>query len=234
MSDSIEDQQHIMVVEDDASLARWMADYLEMHDFTVTVANQGDIAVDMIKSDVPNAVVLDLNLPVLDGLEVCRQVRDFYDKPIIMLTARDTDSDEITGLDTGADDYLTKPIKPSILLARIRALLRRSEKAIGDSRIVIGGLSIDSDSRTVLLNDDVVALSTHEFDVLHLLATNAGTTLSREALIERIRGIEYDGFDRSVDICVSRLRRKLQDDAQVPRRIKTLRGVGYLLASDAW
>ena len=162
MSESIEDQQHIMVVEDDTSLARWMADYLEMHDFTVTVANQGDIAVDMIKSDMPNAVVLDLNLPVLDGLEVCRQVRDFYDKPIIMLTARDTDSDEITGLDTGADDYLTKPIKPSILLARIRALLRRSEKAVGDSRITIGGLSIDSDSRTVLLNDEVVALSTHE------------------------------------------------------------------------
>lgn len=234
MSDSIDNQQHIMVVEDDDSLARWMADYLEMHDFEVTVANQGDVAVEMIESDMPNAVVLDLNLPVLDGLEVCKKVREFYDKPIIMLTARDTDSDEITGLDSGADDYLTKPIKPSILLARIRALLRRSEKAHVDTRITIGGLTIDSDSRTVRLSDEVVALSTHEFDVLHLLAVNVGKTLSRDALIERIRGIEYDGFDRSVDICVSRLRRKLKDDAQVPRRIKTLRGVGYLLAADAW
>ncbi len=234
MVDSIESQTHVMVVEDDASLARWMADYLEVHGFSVTVANQGDIAIDMIKTDVPAAVILDLNLPVLDGLEVCRQVREFYDNPIIMLTARDTESDEITGLDSGADDYLAKPIKPSILLARLRALLRRSEKAANDSLVSIGGLHIDATSRTVRLFDDIIALSGHEFDVLHLLANNVGKTLSRDALIENIRGIEYDGFDRSVDICISRLRRKLKDDAQEPRRIKTLRGVGYLLTADAW
>lgn len=234
MSDLPETAHHIMVVEDDESLARWIADYLETHDFQVTVATRGDAALELIKSDTPDAVILDLNLPVIDGLEVCRQARLFFDNPIIMLTARDTDSDEVKGLDTGADDYLAKPVKPSILLARLRALLRRSHKSAGDTTISIGGLQIDTHSRTVMLFDDVVALSSHEYDVLQVLATNVGQSMSRESLVEHIRGIEYDGFDRSVDICISRLRRKLSDDPHVPRRIKTLRGVGYMLTSDAW
>lgn len=234
MFDLPEVTQHIMVVEDDESLARWIADYLETHNFLVTVATRGDAALELIRNDSPDAVILDLNLPVMDGLEVCRQARLFFDNPIIMLTARDTDTDEIEGLDTGADDYLAKPVKPSILLARLRALLRRSQKTTLEPTIFIGGLHIDTHSRTVVLFDNVIALSSHEYDVLHVLATNVGQAMSRESLVERIRGIEYDGFDRSVDICISRLRRKLQDDAQVPRRIKTLRGVGYMLTADAW
>jgi DNA-binding response OmpR family regulator len=226
--------QHIMVVEDDESLARWIADYLETHDFLVTVATRGDAALELIKNDSPDAVILDLNLPVMDGLEVCRQARLFFDNLIIMLTARDTYSDEVEGLDTGADDYLAKPVKPSILLARLRALLRRSQKTTVVPIIRIGGLCIDTRLRTVMLFNTVVALSTHEYDVLQVLATNGGKTMSRESLIERIRGIEYDGFDRSVDICISRLRRKFKDDAHVRRRIKTLRGVGYMLTADAW
>ncbi|MFT4726211.1 MAG: DNA-binding response OmpR family regulator [Granulosicoccus sp.] len=234
MSDLPVITQHIMVVEDDESLARWIADYLATHNFLVSVATRGDAALEMIRNDMPDAVILDLNLPVMDGLEVCRQARLFFDNPILMLTARDTDNDEVAGLDTGADDYLSKPVKPSILLARLRALLRRSQKSNLESIICIGGLRIDPHSRTVMLFDDVIALSSHEYDVLQLLASNVGKSMSRESLIERIRGIEYDGFDRSVDICISRLRRKLKDDAHVPRRIKTLRGVGYLLTADAW
>lgn len=234
MSDSHEITQHIMVVEDDESLARWIADYLETHNFLVSVATRGDAALEMIENDSPDAVILDLNLPVMDGLEVCRQARLFFDKPIIMLTARDTDTDEVEGLNTGADDYLSKPVKPSILVARLRALLRRSQKSTVASTIYIGGLSIDTHSRTVMLFDVVIALSSHEYDVLQVLAKNVGRAMSRESLIERIRGIEYDGFDRSVDICISRLRRKLKDDPDVPRRIKTLRGVGYMLTADAW
>jgi len=234
MSNSVDEQLHVMVVEDDESLARWIADYLETHDFLVTVATQGDAALELMESDLPDAVVLDLNLPVLDGLEVCKLAREFYDKPIIMLTARDSESDEVTGLNIGADDYLSKPVKPSVLLARLRALIRRSQNNFVESSITVGGLVIDSNSRTVTLLDKVVSLSTHEFDVLHLLASHVGHTLTREALIERIRGIEYDGFDRSVDICISRLRKKLEDDAQEPRRIKTIRGIGYLLTADAW
>lgn len=234
MTDTNEPAQHIMVVEDDESLARWIADYLDSHGYIVSVATSGDTALELIESDVPDAVILDLNLPVIDGLEVCRRAREFYYNPIIMLTARDADADEVKGLDTGADDYLGKPVKPGILLARLRALLRRSRHEAINSDILIGGLRIDSESRTVTLGDDVVTVSTLEFDVLHILAVNVGQCLSREALIAHVRGIEYDGFDRSVDICISRLRRKLGDDAQVPRRIKTLRGAGYLLAADAW
>lgn len=223
-----------MVVEDDDSLARWMADYLSSHGYLVSIATRGDHALEMIRQDTPDALVLDLNLPVLDGLEVCRQAREFYQNPILMVTARDDDTDEIMGLNTGADDYLGKPVKPSILLARLRALLRRSQSEETNAVIQIGALTIDSKSRTVRLLDETISLSTHEFDVLLLLAAQVGQPLSREQLISQIRGIEYDGFDRSVDICISRLRRKLDDNGQVPRRIKTLRGVGYLLAADAW
>ena len=229
-----ESVQHIMVVEDDDSLARWMADYLSSHGYLVSIATRGDHAIDMIRQDKPDALVLDLNLPVLDGLEVCRQAREFYQNPILMVTARDDEADEISGLNIGADDYLGKPVKPSILLARLRALLRRSNNESGNSQIDIGGLSIDSLSRSVRLHGEDISLSTHEFDVLLLLATQVGQPLSRDQLISQLRGIEYDGFDRSVDICISRLRRKLGDNGHVPKRIKTLRGVGYLLAADAW
>jgi len=226
--------QHVMIVEDDESLARWIADYLISHGYLVSVATQGDVVLQMLRHDSPDALILDLNLPVMDGLEVCRQARSFYANPVLMMTARDTDADEISGLDSGADDYLTKPVKPSILLARLRALLRRANHDASLTTIRIDTLAIDVESRTVSLAGTPVALSTLEFDVLHLLATHVGQSLSRDALISAIRGIEYDGFDRSVDICISRLRRKLGDDAHVPRRIKTLRGVGYLLAADAW
>ncbi|MEE9320993.1 MAG: response regulator transcription factor [Granulosicoccus sp.] len=234
MQESITQSQHIMVVEDDASLARWIADYLSSHGYLVSVASRGDDAIRLIESDLPDLVVLDLNLPVLDGLEVCRRARKFFNGPILMLTARDAEADEILGLNTGADDYLGKPVKPHILLARVRALLRRGQGDTTSKIITIGSLQLDPDSRTVTLTGKTVAVSTHEFDVLLLLANHVGKPLSREKLIGDIRGIEYDGFDRSVDVCISRLRRKLGDDAQVPRRIKTLRGTGYLLAADAW
>ncbi len=227
-------QQHIMIVEDDESLARWIADYLGSHGYLVSVANNGEAALELLRNDVPDAVILDLNLPGMDGLDVCRHAREFFQQPILMLTARDAESEEVKGLDTGADDYLGKPVKPSILLARLRALLRRSHPEELSADIHIGDLRIDPQSRTVELANELISLSTHEFDVLLLLAQHVGQSLSRDALITHIRGIEYDGFDRSVDICISRLRRKLGDDANVPRRIKTLRGVGYLLAADAW
>ena len=225
---------HILIVEDDKSLASWVADYLVSHNFEVTVADRGDHAIELIREDVPNAVILDLNLPEIDGIEVCRQVRHFYSNPIIMLTARDADDDEITGLQIGADDYLSKPVKPKVLLARLQALLRRTVVTGYSENITIGQLHIDVNSRSVILDGAVIDISTHEFDVLRLMASRAGETLTRQELISEIRGIDYDGFDRSVDICISRLRRKLGDSGAQPRRIKTLRGVGYLMAADAW
>lgn len=225
---------HILIVEDDKSLASWVADYLVSHNFEVTVADRGDHAIELIREDVPNAVILDLNLPEIDGIEVCRQVRHFFSNPIIMLTARDADEDEIAGLQIGADDYLSKPVKPKVLLARLQALLRRTVVTGYSENITIGQLHIDVSSRSVFLDGAVIDISTHEFDVLRLMASRAGETLTRQELISEIRGIDYDGFDRSVDICISRLRRKLGDSGAQPRRIKTLRGVGYLMAADAW
>lgn len=228
------DTAHVLIVEDDYSLAQWIADYLLSHDFSVTIASQGDEAVRLIQEDVPDAVILDLNLPIMNGLDVCRAVRSFYDKPIVMLTARDSESDEVLGFSTGADDYLTKPVRPAILLARMNALLRRHAGSVNETSVSVGTLHLNLRARSVQLADRQIELSTHEFNVLWLLATNAGEPLDRKTLISEIRGIEYDGFDRSVDICISRLRKKLDDEAETPQRIKTLRGVGYLLAREAW
>lgn len=234
MTTNNENQLHIMVVEDDASLSAWIADYLTTHDYMVTVASRGDEALELIKADDPDLVLLDVMLPGLDGLNVCRMAREFYKKPILMLTALGSESDEVLGLDTGADDYLSKPVRPKVLLARINALLRRDAPDSEQSSIGIGGLFIDPVSRTLTLNEEPVAVSSHEFDLLTLLARSAGTPVSRDTLVTEMRGIEYNGLDRSIDISISRLRKKLGDDASAPARIKTVRGKGYLLAPDAW
>jgi len=234
MTTELDQPMHIMVVEDDESLAAWIADYLNSHEYQVSVATRGDDALELIQTDEPDLVVLDVMLPGLSGLEVCERARKFYSKPILMLTAQSEEDDEIRGLETGADDFLPKPVKPKVLLARIKALLRREQSDDPAHVIRIGGLYIDPTSRTLTLNEQDINLSSHEFDLLTLLASQAGTPLSREKLISQMRGIEYDGLDRSIDISISRLRKKLGDIASAPERIKTIRGKGYLLAPDAW
>lgn len=228
------EQHHVMLVEDDASLASWIADYLTSHGYLVTVASRGDQGLELIRTDSPDIVVLDLMLPGLDGIQVCKQAREFYTNPILMLTALGAESDEVQGLETGADDYLTKPVRPKVLLARIKALLRRDGSAMNAPIILIGALSIDKMSRTLTLSGEDVKLSSHEFDLLALLASQAGAPVSRDELVTEMRGIAYDGLDRSIDISISRLRKKLGDDASRPARIKTVRGKGYMLAPDAW
>jgi len=225
---------HIMVVEDDESLAAWIADFLISKNYQVSVATRGDDALELIKADEPDLLVLDVMLPGLTGLQVCEQAREFYKQPILMLTAQSEEEDEIRGLETGADDFLPKPVKPKVLLARIKALLRREQSDDQNSIIRIGGLYIDPTSRTLTLDNSDVPLSSHEFDLLTILASHAGTPVSRENLVSQMRGIEYDGLDRSIDISISRLRKKLGDVASAPERIKTIRGKGYLLAPDAW
>ncbi len=233
-----EPQPHVMLVEDDLSLAKWICDYLSAQGYLVTLATRGDEAVHLIKSDNPDLVILDITLPVMNGFDICKEVRNYYDRPILMMTARNEESDEILGLELGADDYVTKPVRPKALLARVNALLRRKNKDYQDeqSKTVVrfGHFTIDSNSRTTTLNDVPVAISSNEFDVLWILANKAGETVSREALVKELRGIEYDGFDRSTDILISRLRKKLNDNSSTPYRIKTIWGKGYLFATDAW
>lgn len=231
--------RHIMLVEDDMSLAEWFSDYLTEHGYMVTLVNRGDVAIELIREDQPDLVVLDIMLPVKDGFDVCREVRGFYHGPILMMTARDQEMDEVLGLELGADDYVTKPIKPRAMLSRVKALLRRvnnQEKSTPESEncIQFGQFHLDANSRTTLLNGYKVPISSNEFDVLWYLAQSAGQVVNRNELVKAIRGIDYDGFDRSMDIIVSRLRKKLGDDANNPFRIKTIWGQGYLFVTDAW
>lgn len=230
--------KHIMLVEDDMSLAEWFSDYLNEQGYLVTLATRGDVAIELIAADQPDLVILDIMLPVKDGFEVCQAIRQSYQGPILMMTARDHETDEVLGLELGADDYVVKPVKPRVLLSRIKALLRRYTASevedIEPNKITMGQLTIDANSRTTTLAGEKVAISSNEFDVLWQLAQSADSLVSRQDLVSQRRGIDYDGFDRSIDILVSRIRKKLGDDASNPYRIKTVWGKGYLFVKDAW
>jgi len=235
------DLPHILLVEDDASLAQWVSDYLSPRGYKVSICERGDSAVEQVRQRQPDLLLLDGMLPGLDGLEVCKAVRPFFNGPILMLTARDEEIDEVLGLEVGADDYLTKPVKPRVLMARIKVALRRQQPAIdgtesesNSSKISISGLEIVKSARNVSLHGESINISSNEFDLLWVLAEKAGEVVDREYLVTALRGFEYDGFDRSIDQRVSRLRKKLGDNPTEPFRIKTIWGKGYLLVKDAW
>jgi DNA-binding response OmpR family regulator len=228
----------ILLIEDDLRLADLTAEYFRQNGLSVAIESHGDRAIARFHAEQPRVVLLDLMLPGVDGLTICRELREIYDGPILIFTARDSDIDQVIGLEAGADDYVAKPVDPMVLLARTRALLRRVEAGehrkpeVGD--IVLGGLRISEVSQQVWLDGDTVSLTTHEFELLRLLARNAGRVLSRQDIFGHLRGIEYDGIDRSIDGRISKLRRKLKDSADAPTRIKTVWGKGYLLVPDAW
>ncbi|MFT3961214.1 winged helix-turn-helix domain-containing protein [Propionivibrio sp.] len=234
----------ILLVEDDDRLAKLTAEYLQKNDFDVTIEARGDTAETRILSDDPDLVILDIMLPGKDGFEVCRSVRARYKGVILMLTARDEDLDQILGLELGADDYLAKPVQPRLLLARIKALLRRTPApsetadAPGENseaaELSFGNFRISQATRSTHLGDETIDLTTAEFDLLWLLALHAGSILSRDDLLQQLRGIGFDGLDRSIDARISRLRRKLGDDPENPTRIKTVRGKGYLFSKHDW
>ena len=225
----------ILLVEDDRELATMVADFLSSHDFDVTIEGNGTVAAERIVTEGFDVVVLDIGLPGMDGISICRKVRADFAGPILMLTARGDEIDEVVALEVGADDYMSKPVRPRALLARLRVHLRRASTAssTATTRIEVSGLNIDSGSRLVHIDDSPVEVTTAEFDLLWLLAKHAGSVISRERLYEELHGVKYDGLDRSIDLRVSRLRKKLGDDPNHPRRIKSVRGVGYLLATES-
>lgn len=230
-----DDIPRILIVEDDERLAALTQDYLRKNGLDVAIEMDGTQAIERIISEQPDLVVLDVMLPGSDGLTVCREVRPHYHNPILMLTARTDDMDQVLGLEMGADDYVAKPAQPRVLLARIRALLRRSDVTPTDDtphRLEFGDLVIDNGGRSVTLNDELVDFTSAEYDLLWLLASNAGKVLSREDIFERLRGIEYDGQDRSIDVRISRIRPKIGDDPENPKRIKTVRSKGYLFVKE--
>ncbi|MBQ0754884.1 MAG: winged helix-turn-helix domain-containing protein [Gammaproteobacteria bacterium] len=223
-----------MIVEDDERLALLTRDYLVANGLDVSIISNGNEAIRRISSEQPDLVVLDLMLPGADGITVCREVRKTFRNPILMLTARTDEMDQVLGLEMGADDYVPKPVKPRLLLARIRALLRRveGEMEATPQRLEFGPLVIDNGAREVLLEGESVEMTSAEYDLLWLLSSNAGRVLSRELIFEKLRGIQYDGQDRSIDVRISRIRPKIGDDPDNPKRIKTVRSKGYLFVSD--
>lgn len=227
----------VLIVEDDQRLAELTQEYLQSNGLAVAVESDGALAAARIVKEQPDLVVLDLMLPGEDGLSICRKVRGHYAGPILMLTARTDDMDEVLGLEMGADDYVCKPVRPRVLLARIRALLRRREGGENveeaPRRLQFGALVIDSAMREAWLRGEGIELTSAEFDLLWLLVSNAGRILSREEVFATLRGIEYDGQDRSIDVRISRIRPKIGDDPVHPRLIKTVRGKGYLFVAEA-
>jgi two-component system OmpR family response regulator/two-component system response regulator RstA len=226
----------ILLVEDDLRLAELVSRYLEGNGMSVAIVSRGDEVIGRVERDRPDLVILDLGLPGEDGMTICRQLRPDYTNPILILTARNSDIDHVLGLELGADDYVIKPVEPRVLLARIGALLRRGRPQSLPARKLLqfGRLTINITSRAVNLDGQPVALSGNEFDLLVHLASHAGEIQSRETLFKDLFRREYDGIDRMLDIRISRLRRKLGDEAETAERIKTVWGQGYLFVPDAW
>lgn len=237
---SVNEPQSILIVEDDERLATLTQEYLQKNGFTVDIEPDGRKAIARIVEEQPSLVILDLMLPGADGFTVCRSVRHEYHGPILMLTARSDDVDQILGLEIGADDYVSKPAKPRVLLARVQSLLRRSTQDVDlsaveeapEQTLEFGTLLIDNSRREAWRDGNEIELTSAEFDLLWLLASNSGRILSREEIFGELRGIEYDGQDRSVDVRISRIRSKIGDDPIHPRRIKTIRSKGYLFVKE--
>lgn len=244
MKNIMQERHRILVVEDDRRLAGLIRDYLQQEGYQAAVERRGDRAVQRVLHEQPELVVLDLMLPGKDGLTLLQQIRADFDGAVLIMTARENDMDQVAGLEMGADDYVKKPIEPRVLLARIRALLRRLSRTPGASShdqgtdllqdITFGGLAISRAAHRVTLDNQTVELTSGEFELLWLLAANAGAVLDRDTLYKLLRGFDYNGSDRSMDVSVSRLRKKLGDDSSNPRRIKTIWGKGYLFVKDAW
>jgi DNA-binding response OmpR family regulator len=224
--------ERILLVEDDPRLAEMLSEYLGQAGFRVTISPLGATALAQLSGTEYDAVVLDLMLPDMDGLDVCRQVRAKSDTPVLMLTARGDAIDRIVGLELGADDYLPKPFQPRELLARLRAILRRRVRGSlsADQTLHFGRLEIDTAARAVRLDGVQCELTGYQFDLLAALAENAGRVLSRDVLMDLMRGEHLEAFDRSIDVHMSRIRAAIEDNPKKPRRVITVRGAGYVFA----
>jgi len=224
----------IVMIEDDFALATMVAEYLAPAGFDVEHHGLGERGLRAIETGSPDAVILDVTLPDVDGLEICRRVRARSDVPVLMLTARGEETDRIVGLELGADDYLPKPFNPRELLARLRAILRRGERVAArrDGTRRFGRLEIDRDRRQVRIGGSLRSLTTHQFELLWALADHPGRVLSRERLLDLVHANALEAYDRSIDVHVSRIRAAIEDDPRHPRRVITVRGAGYVFASE--
>jgi len=223
--------EQVLIVDDDTRLSAMLADYLSGNGYTVRTAATATAGLNAIERDRPDAVILDVMLPDLDGFETCRRIRTSSSVPVLMLTAKGEETDRIVGLEIGADDYLPKPFNPRELLARLRAILRRSRNGQDAPRVMrFGTLEIDAGSRSVRVDGRDCIMTSYQFDLLVALAENAGRILSRDQLMDLLKGEELEAFDRSIDVHISRIRAAIEPDPKHPRRIITVRGAGYVFA----
>lgn len=222
----------ILIIDDDSRLNALLKDFLKDFGYAVITATHPSRGLKKLKQAAPDLVILDIMLPEMDGFEVCRKIRQISNIPIIMLTARGELTDKVVGLELGADDYLPKPFEPRELVARIQSVLRRSRQPDDNRILTFERLTIDLDKRIALLDGNPVDLTTNEFAALALLARNAGKVLNRDQILQELRGIDCDAFNRSVDIAVSRLRQKLNDNPKSPEFIKTVWGSGYVFIAN--
>ena len=234
--------QQLLMIEDDTRLANMVGEYLRQSGYDFAHAATGASGLEALQANAPDLVILDLMLPDMDGLEVCRRIKsqsgDASRTAVLMLTAKGDPMDRIVGLEIGADDYLPKPFEPRELLARIRAVLRRGSDSAGNSGVAAGGhkvmrfgsLEIDRDARSVSVSGNSCELTSYQFDLLVALAERAGRVLSRDQIMEAVRGRELEAFDRSIDVHMGRIRSAIELDAKDPKRILTVRGVGYVFA----
>jgi len=222
--------ERILIIEDDRRLAEMVMNYLGEAGYRATVAPTGGGGIALHDREAFDALILDLMLPDMDGLEVCRRIRKQSTTPILMLTARGDTMDRVVGLEMGADDYLPKPFEPRELLARLRALLRRAKSERPAEILTFGRLEIDTGARQVRLDGEERALTSYQFALLLALAQHAGRVLSRDTLMDMVKNEKLEAFDRSIDVHISRIRAAIEDDAKKPRRVITVRGAGYVFA----
>jgi two-component system OmpR family response regulator/two-component system response regulator RstA len=230
--------KQVLLVEDDERLSRLISQYLTEHDFIVHSLPNGENLLERVQTSPPDILLLDVMLPGENGFTLCNKVRPFYSGPLLFMTAKNDDFDQVFGLEIGADDYIIKPVEPRVLLARINALLRRHKVPTAatnpQQKLQYGQIIIDRATLSALLKGEDVQLTSHEFDMLWKLAKNPATLVDRTTSYKDVIGREYDGLDRSADVRISRLRKKLQDNSQHPYRIKTIWGKGFFFVADAW
>ncbi|MCF2948749.1 response regulator [Paraglaciecola aquimarina] len=228
----------VLLVEDDERLSALVCKFLQENDFQVKTLIDGENLNAEVKSFAPDIILLDIMLPGDNGFTLCKKIRPHFAGPLLFMTAKNDDFDQVLGLEIGADDYIIKPVEPRVLLARINALLRRSTEPVQSSshkeQLIFGKLVIDRSTRTAILAGTDVMLTSHEFDMLWKLAETPSQLVERETLYTELIGREYDGLDRSADVRISRLRKKLLDNSQHPYRIKTIWGKGFFFVADAW
>lgn len=220
-------RMQVLLIDDDERLNALLVEYLGRFNFVVRAVVHPDEGLRALKADAPDIVILDVMLPDLDGFAVCRKVRESSRVPIIMLTARGDVADRIVGLELGADDYLPKPFEPRELMARMQAVLRRGATAVSEERVRVGPLEVNWTTSSARLNGQLLSLTPAEFELLGMFVRNRGRVLTRDRIMDETRGIDWEAYDRSIDVMVSRLREKLDDDPRQPAFIRTVRGIGY-------